>query len=152
MKNNGQSDIFPFFCVFHSLWQINLTASWPTVPPHGGKETFLFWNFSVWSILPFFKDFSFGFREFGLKMRCSKNLILGMEPRFHADRSKNRWYRGLCTYCVHSNIWLFSFLLAANTFSMPHLLINLILMILLFYRTILSCLESEKCAEFNFTM
>ena len=31
MENNGQSDIFAFFCVFHSLWQINLTASWPTV-------------------------------------------------------------------------------------------------------------------------
>ena len=33
MENNGQSDIFAFCCVFCSLWQINSTASWPTVPP-----------------------------------------------------------------------------------------------------------------------
>ena len=31
MENNGQSDIVAFCCVFRSLWQINSTASWPTV-------------------------------------------------------------------------------------------------------------------------
>ena len=33
MENNGQSDIVAFWCVVRSLWQINSTASWPTVPP-----------------------------------------------------------------------------------------------------------------------
>ena len=34
---------------------------------------------------------------------------------------------------------------------MPHLPRNLILMILLFYRTFLSCLEAEKCVKYYFT-
>ena len=33
----------------------------------------------------------------------SENLILGMEPKFHAW-SKNRQDRGLCMYCVYNNI------------------------------------------------
>ena len=35
---------------------------------------------------------------------------------------------------------------------MPHMPRYLMLMILLFYRTILSCLETEKCVKFYFTM
>ena len=60
---------------------------------------------------------------------------------------------GGCARIAYIAIYGFSrFLDAANASSMPHLLRNLILTILLFYRTILSCLESEKCVEFNFTM
>ena len=52
---------------------------------------------------------------------------------------------GGCARIACISIYGFSrFLDAANASSMPHLLRNLILMILLFYRTILSCLESEN--------
>ena len=53
-------------------------------------------------------------------------------------------------YCFFLQI--FRFLDVSNASSMPHLLRNLILMILFFYRSILSSLEAEKCVEFNFTM
>ena len=33
MKSNGQSEIVSFCLVFRAFWQINSTASWPTVPP-----------------------------------------------------------------------------------------------------------------------
>ena len=33
MENNGQSEIVSFCLVFRAFWQINSTASWPTVPP-----------------------------------------------------------------------------------------------------------------------
>ena len=53
------------------------------------------------------------------------------------------------TYCVYNNILFFldisRFLDVANTSSMPRVLV-------FFYRTILSCLEAEKCVKFNFTM
>ena len=77
-------------------------------------------------------------------------MILGMEPKFHADWSKNRRDRGLCMYCVYDNILFFQFsrfLDVAKAYSMPNLLRNLIMMILFFYRTLLSCLEAEKSVE-----
>ena len=84
-------------------------------------------------------------------MRWSENLITGMEQKFHANWSKNRRDRGLCMYCVQNNILFFQisiFLDVANASSMPHLLRNLILMILfLFYRTILSCVKGENCVK-----
>ena len=58
-------------------------------------------------------------------MRWSQNLILGMEPKFHADWSKNRRARGLCKYCVNNTILFFEisrFLDVANTSSTPHLI------------------------------
>ena len=62
---------------------------------------------------------------------------------------------GACA-CIASNIilffYIFRFLDVANASSMPHLPSNLILMILPFYRTILPCLEAEKCVKFYFTM
>ena len=61
---------------------------------------------------------------------------------------------GACARIAYMTIFFFisRFLDVANASSMPHLPRNLILMILFFYRTILSCLEAEKCVEFNFTM
>ena len=82
-------------------------------------------------------------------------MILGMEPRFHADWFKNRRDRGLCMCCVFNNTLFFlmnRFIDAANAFTMPHLPRDLILMILPFYRTFLSCLEAEKFLKFYFTM
>ena len=59
-------------------------------------------------------------------------------------------------YCVYKKILFFldisRFLDVANASGMPHLPRNLILMILLFYRTFLSCLEAENCVKFYFTM
>ena len=46
----------------------------------------------------------------------------------------------------------FRFLDVANASSIPHVLRNLMLMVFLFYRTILSCLETEKSVEFNLPM
>ena len=43
------------------------------------------------------------------------------------------------------------FLDIANASGMPHLLRNLILMILLFCRTLLSCLEAEISVKIEFT-
>ena len=42
------------------------------------------------------------------------------------------------------------FLDVAKAYSMPNLLRNLIMMILFFYRTLLSCLEAEKSVKINF--
>ena len=50
------------------------------------------------------------------------------------------------TYCFSI------FLAAANASSMPHLLRNLILIVFLLHRIILSCLETEKSVEFNLSM
>ena len=63
MENNGQSDIFAFFCVFRSLWQINLTASWPTVGG-GGRS----WR--VFAAL----NHILSLKTFAKKLRC--DLIL----------------------------------------------------------------------------
>ena len=63
--------------------------------------------------------------------------------------------QGLCMYCVYNNILFFyisRFLDVADASIMPHLPRNLILMILLFYKTFLSCLEAQKCVRFCFTM
>ena len=50
-----------------------------------------------------------------------------------------------CACIAFIRIYCFSrFLDVANASNVPHMLRNLILMILLFYRTILSCLEPEK--------
>ena len=58
--------------------------------------------------------------------------------------------------CKKQYIYIFfqisRFLDVSNVSSMPHLPRNLIVVILLFYRTILSCLEAEKCVKFDFTM
>ena len=40
------------------------------------------------------------------KCSCSVEiLILGMEPKFHANWSKNGRKRGLCMYCAYNNIF-----------------------------------------------
>ena len=62
-------------------------------------------------------------------------MILGLEPKLHADCSKNRQDMGLCMYCVYKNIYFFEisrFLDVAKASSMLNLLRNLILMILFF--------------------
>ena len=46
--SNGQSDIASFCRIFRAFWQINSTASWPTVPPPPFEKVFL-------KILHFFK-------------------------------------------------------------------------------------------------
>ena len=94
------------------------------------------------------------------KIRWSEILILGMEPKCRLIQKQTRYISyipcmGLCMYCVYNNILffqIFRFLDVANASSMPHLPSNLILMILPFYRTILPCLEAEKCVKFYFTM
>ena len=56
-----------------------------------------------------------------------------------------------CACIAHITLNCFSrFLDVANTSSMPHLIRNLILMNLLFYRTLLSCLVAEKSVEIDF--
>ena len=56
-----------------------------------------------------------------------------------------------CIACI--TIYCFSrYLDVAKASSIPHLPRNLILMMLFFYKTILSCLEAKKCVKFYFTM
>ena len=69
--------------------------------------------------------------------RKVKKMILGTEPKFHVDWSKNKRDRGLYTFA-------FRFLDKANTSSMSYMLTNLTMIIFPFYRAILSCLEAEK--------
>ena len=60
---------------------------------------------------------------------------------------------GACACTAYITMYCFSrYLELANASRMPHLPRNLILMILLFYRTILSCLEADKCVKSYFTM
>ena len=60
---------------------------------------------------------------------------------------------GLYTYCIYNTTLFFQisrFLDVANTSSVLHLIRNLILMILLFYQTRLSCLEAENSVKIDF--
>ena len=61
---------------------------------------------------------------------------------------------GACVCIAYITIYFFTisrFLDVANASSMPHMLRNLILMILLFCRTLLSCLEAEISVKIDFT-
>ena len=57
-----------------------------------------------------------------------------------------------CACIAYVIIYCFSrFLDVANASSVPHMLRNLILMILLFCRTLLSCLEADISVKIDFT-
>ena len=84
-----------------------------------------------------------------VQKRWSENLILGMEPKFHADWSKNRRDRGPGTYCIYNILFFSRFLDVTNASSVPRLIRNLILMILFFFRTFVSCVETEKSVKID---
>ena len=65
------------------------------------------------------------------------NLILALEPKFHADWSKKKDEIGGCAlityiYIVITIYCFFRFLDVTNASYMPHLIRNLILMIMFF--------------------
>ena len=75
--------------------------------------------------------------------RKVKKMILGTEPKFHVDWSKNRQDRGLCMYYVYNNILFFQisrFLDVANASIVSHMLRNLIRII---FFTELFCLVQK---------
>ena len=78
-----------------------------------------------------------------LKKEMRRRTSVVKRPRDVAEHSK------ISVKIVFSRFPDFSTYL--DVCSMSHMLINLILMILLFYRTLLSCLEAEISVKIDFT-